>query len=64
MLNALWHELPALNHRLLELDREIGGIATGDPVAQRLQQLRGVGPFIVTAVVATIGDAKHSSFAS
>ena len=30
-----------------------------DPVAQRLQQLRGVGPLIATALVATVGDAKQ-----
>ncbi len=44
---------------MLELDREITVMAGEDSVAQRLQQLRGVGPLIATALVATIGDAKH-----
>jgi transposase len=59
LLNALAHDLRALDHRMLELDREIAVIAGEDPVAQRLQQLRGVGPLIATALVATIGDAKQ-----
>ena len=59
LLNALAHDLRALDHRMVELDREIAVIAGEDPVAQRLQQLRGVGPLIATALVATIGDAKQ-----
>jgi len=59
LLNALAHDLRELDHRMLELDREIAVIAAEDPVARRLQQLRGVGPLIATALVATIGDAKH-----
>jgi transposase len=38
------------------LDAEIAAIAAADPVAKRLQQLRGVGPMTATALVATIGD--------
>lgn len=59
LLNGLWHDLLALDQRVTELDREIAQIANADPVARRLQQLRGVGPMIATAMVATLGDVKH-----
>jgi transposase len=59
LLNALWHDLRALDQRMIELDREIAVIAGADPVAKRLQQLRGVGPVIATALVATVGDVKQ-----
>ena len=59
LLNGLWHDLMALDERMTELDREIAQIATTDPVAKRLQQLRGVGPMIATAMVATVGDVKQ-----
>jgi len=61
LLNGLWHDLMALDQRMTELDREIAQIATTDPVAKRLQQLRGVGPMIATAMVATVGDVKQFS---
>jgi transposase len=59
LLNGLWHDMLALDQRMTELDREIAQIAATDPVAKRLQQLRGVGPMIATAMVATFGDVKH-----
>jgi transposase len=42
-----------------ELDREIAVIAQSDPVAKRLQQLRGVGPIIATALVAAVGKGEQ-----
>jgi transposase len=59
LLNGLWHDLMALDQRVAELDQEIVQIAQTDPVAKRLQQLRGVGPMIATALVATVGDVKQ-----
>jgi transposase len=59
LLNALWHDLRALDQRMIELDREIALMASADPVAKRLQQLRGVGPLIATALVAMVGDMKQ-----
>ncbi len=38
---------------------EIEAIAARHPDAKRLQQLRGVGPLIATALVARFGDARH-----
>jgi transposase len=59
LLNGLWSDLQMLDQRVKELDREIAEIAVADPVAQRLQQLRGVGPMIATALLATVGDASQ-----
>lgn len=58
LLSGLWHDLQELDKRIKEMDREIERIAVEDPVARRLQQLRGVGPITATALVATIGDAS------
>lgn len=59
LLRGLWQDLLMLDRRLAELEREIEQIARQDPVAIRLQQLRGIGPITATALVATIGDARH-----
>lgn len=61
LLAGLWDDLCSLHVRLSELDAEIAAIATADPVAKRLQQLRGVGPITATALVATIGDGAQFS---
>ena len=42
----------------MELDHEIT-ILAADPVAQRLRQLRGVGPMVATDLFATVGDATQ-----
>jgi len=59
LLSGLWNDLMTLDHRVAELDHEIDLIAKSDPVAMRLQQLRGVGPMIATALVATVGNAAQ-----
>jgi len=59
LLHGLRDDLAALDERVSELDREIALIARADPLAQRLQQLRGVGPMIATALVATVGDVRQ-----
>jgi len=48
-----------LDTRVGELDDEVNAIAKSDPVAQRLQQLRGVGPVTATALVAAVGSAEQ-----
>ena len=48
-----------LDRRVAELGEEIASIAKSDPVAQRLQQLRGVGPVIATALVAAVGSGEQ-----
>ena len=59
LLHSLWQDLLALDERVREMDREIAEIAATDPVARRLQQLRGVGPMIATALLAQVGDATQ-----
>jgi transposase len=59
LLSGLWHDLQSLDQRVAELDREIDRIAQSDPVAKRLQQLRGVGPMVATALVAAVGTAEQ-----
>lgn len=59
LLTGLWQDLLGLDERIRELDRDIALIAQTDPVAKRLQQLRGVGPVIATAIVTHVGDAKQ-----
>ena len=61
LLSGLWNDLITLDRRVTELDHEINMIAQSDPVAKRLQQLRGVGPMVATALVATVGNAKQFS---
>jgi transposase len=59
LLDGLWGDLRALDERVKELDSEISVIAANEPSAQVLQQLRGVGPMIATALVVAIGDARQ-----
>jgi transposase len=59
LLQGLWEDLSVLDRRMAELDQQIAVIAQQDPVARRLQQMRGVGPLITTALVATIGDGQQ-----
>ena len=59
LLDGLWSDLRALDARIDELDHEIADIAGHEPAAIRLQQLRGVGPMVATALLAAIGDASQ-----
>jgi transposase len=59
LLAGLWLDLRTLDERIKEVESEINRIAMEDPVAKRLQQLRGVGPITATALVASVGDARQ-----
>lgn len=59
LLQGLYEDLSSMDKRMVELDKQIAVIAQQNPTAKRLQQLRGVGPLIATALVATMGDAKQ-----
>jgi len=59
LLNDFWGDLKHLDQRITALDQEITTLARQDPVVQRLQQLRGVGPLIATALVAAVGNAEQ-----
>jgi len=68
LVSGLWNDLNYLDERIANLDIEIREVANTDPVAVRLQQLRGVGPLVATALIATIGNgdqfAKGSQMAA
>jgi len=59
LLHDLWIELQQLEQRIKNLDKEIEMIANKNPVTKRLQQSRGVGPLVSTAIVATIGTGEQ-----
>jgi transposase len=59
LLHGLWEDLLRLDERVVALDADIAVIAKTDPVAKRLQQLRGVGPLTATALVASIGSGAQ-----
>ncbi len=59
LLHGVWTDLVALDDRVLDLDRQIEKLANSNEVTRRLQQLRGVGPMVATALVATVGNAKQ-----
>ena len=59
LLSGLWDDLKTLDRRVAELDDEIKMIAQSEPEAKRLQQLRGVGPLVATALLATVGNAEQ-----
>jgi transposase len=61
LLHGLWHDLQTLDERIEELDREIEQLARQDPMAMRLQKVRGIGPLTATALLATVGDASQFS---
>ena len=59
LLEGLWRDLRSTDERVMELDGQINEAAKADPDARRLQQLRGVGPVVATALVACVGDARQ-----
>ena len=59
LLHGLWEDLLRLDQRVTALDADIALIAKTDPMAKRLQQLRGVGPLIATALVASVGTGEQ-----
>ena len=58
LLAGLADDLRRLDARIAELDDEIASIAKASPVAQRLLQLRGIGPITATALVAALGTGE------
>jgi transposase len=59
LLHGLWEDLKRLMQRITEIDKEIALIANSNPVTRQLQQLRGVGPLVATAMVATYGTGEQ-----
>jgi len=59
LLHGLWSDLVTLEDRMTELNKTIQKIADSNEITQRLQQLRGVGPLVATALVATVGTGEQ-----
>jgi transposase len=59
LLHGVWEDLRLLDDRVGEMDKTIKRLADNNEDCVRLQQLRGVGPMISTAMVATVGDARQ-----
>jgi transposase len=59
LLSGLYADLRALDERVRELDKEIRAIGQENEAVGRVQQLRGIGPLIASALVAMIGDARQ-----
>jgi transposase len=59
LLQGVWDDLLVLDDRVGEMDNLIKRLAQNNEDCVRLQQLRGVGPMISTAMIATVGDARQ-----
>lgn len=58
MFAELYERLVALDERIAHYDRQIQQLHRASPQSCRLEQVRGIGPLIATALLASIGDAK------
>ena len=59
LLHGVWNDLLGLDDRVCEMDKLIKRLAENHEACVRLQQLRGVGPMISTAIIASVGDARQ-----
>jgi len=59
LLAALYRDLQWLDERVHELDREIAVIVRENEAVRRIEQLRGIGPLIASALVAMVGDGRQ-----
>ena len=56
---GLRDDLVYLDERIKTEDKAIEALARNHPSARRLQQLRGVGPLVATALIAALGDGRQ-----
>ena len=59
LLQGLWEDLLILDDRMCEMDKTIKRLAKENEDCVRLEQIRGIGPKISTAMIATVGDARQ-----
>ena len=59
LLQGVWEDLRLLDDRVGEMDKLIKRLADSNEDCVRLQQLRGIGPMIATALIASVGDARQ-----
>ena len=61
LLSDLADDLGYLDDRIAGLDERIAASVKADPVAQRLLELRGVGPLTASALAGALGDGRSFS---
>lgn len=61
LLDELAEDLRYLDDRIVGLDERIAQCVKHDPVAQRLLELRGIGPLTASALAGALGDGKAFS---
>jgi transposase len=59
LLQGVWEDLLVLDERVGEMDKAIKRLAKDNEDCVRLEQIRGIGPMISTAMIATVGDARQ-----
>jgi len=59
LLAGLYADLQALDARVRELNQEIRLLGQQNEAIGRVQQIRGIGPLVASALVAMIGDARQ-----
>lgn len=59
LLTGLREDLVYLDERIKTEDKAIEQLASTHASARRLQQLRGVGPLVATALIAALGDGRQ-----
>jgi len=59
LLQGVWEDLLVLDERVGEMDKAIKRLAKDNEDCVRLEQIRGIGPMISTALIATVGDARQ-----
>ncbi len=57
-LDPLYEKLIALHKEILGYDRKIAALNRENKLAQRLMEIKGVGPTTASAILATVGDAS------
>ena len=56
LVAMLWNEWKGLELQIVEMNDEVERIASSDAACIRLRQIPGIGPLVVTAIVASIGN--------
>lgn len=59
VFSDLYDRLVDLDTRIAQYDQRVQQIFNASPICRKIEQVRGVGPLIATAIVASAGDGKE-----